>query len=265
MEVRTYTENELQVIADDIGERSGWDFTRMATEREPVPWDYLELVPKFLRPTDVVLDVGTGGGERLLSLSNNFGTAVGIDPDPDMVRVSRDNAVGRSNVRFLQASVECLAPLDDGTFDVVLTRHAPVYVPELDRVTKADGLFICQGVGSRNMANIRQAFNTGSEVLYVDAQQSMLNDLSARGWQLIAEAQYNVRYWVKDVPSLIFWFKAIAGANEIPADFSIATHHDVVNVLIRQFGSRRGLATNEHRTLTIARKPDTSRGGRGAT
>lgn len=262
MEVRTYTEKELQVIADDVGERSGWDFSRMTTEREPVPWDYLEIVSNFLRLTDVVLDIGTGGGERLLSLSNNFGTAVGVDPDPGMVRVARDNAVGRSNVRFLRASAERLAPLDDGTFDVVLTRHAPVYVPELDRVTKADGLFICQEVGARNMANIRHAFNTGSDALYLDAQQSMLNDLSARGWQLIAEAQYNVHYWVKDVPSLVFWFKAIAGANEIPADFSIATHHGVVNALIRQFGSQRGLATNEHRTLTIARKPNTSQDGR---
>lgn len=83
-----------------------------------------------------------------------------------------------------------------------------------------------------------------------------MSQLSARGWHLVTEAQYDVRYWVKDVPSLVFWFKAIAGANEVPADFSIATHHDVVNTLIQQFGSERGLATNEHRTLVIARKSE---------
>ncbi len=263
MDVRTYTVDELQAIADDVGERSGWDFSRMITEREPVPWDYVEVVSTFLRPTDVVLDIGTGGGERLLSLSHNYHSAVGVDPDPDMVRAAQSNARYVANVRFLQASAERLEPLDDATLlDVVLTRNAPVDVPELHRVTKADGLFICQGVGAQNMVNIRHAFNTGSEARYVDAHLAVLHDLTALGWHLIAEAQYNVRYWVKDVPSLIFWFKAIAGANEVPADFSIPTHHGVVNALIRQFGSQRGVATNEHRTLIIARMPNTSRGAR---
>ncbi|MBA2467891.1 MAG: class I SAM-dependent methyltransferase [Chloroflexia bacterium] len=256
MELREYTEKELQVIADEVGERQGWDFSRMSTEREPVPWDYIDVVSRFLRPTDMVLDVGTGGGERLLSLADRYRRAVGVDPDPEMLRVARGNAGRHSNVRFLLAPAERLEPLDDGAFDVVLTRHAPAFVPELDRVTKAGGLFICQGVGSRNMANVRRAFNTSSEALYVDAYQTMLSDLAARGWRLVAEGHYDVCYWVKDVPSIVFWFQAIAGANEVPGEFSIAKHYGVINALIQRFGSDLGLETNEHRTLVIARKPD---------
>lgn len=256
MELREYTEQELQAIADEVGERRGWDFSRMSVERAPVTWEYLDVVSSFLRPTDVVLDIGTGGGERLLSLADKCLCAVGVDPDPDMVRVARDNAARHTNVQFLPGSAERLDLLDDSAFDVVLTRHAPAFVPELDRVTKAGGLFISQGVGSRNMANIRHAFNTGSEALYETAHQSFLSDLAASGWRLVAEGHYDVRYWVKDVPSLIFWFQAIAGANEVPGDFSIAAHHGVINALIQQFGSDRGLETNEHRTLVIAQKPD---------
>lgn len=256
MELQTYTDKELQIIADEVGERQGWDFSRMSTERDPVPWDYIEVVSRFLRPTDTVLDIGTGGGERLLSLSDKYLSAVGVDPDPEMVRVARGNAEGNSKVRFLLSGADRLELLDDDAFDVVLTRHAPTFVPELDRVTKAGGLFICQGVGSRNMANIRQAFNTGSEALYEHAHQSLLSDLTTRGWRLVAEGHYDVRYWVRDVPSIIFWFQAIAGANEVPGDFSIATHHGVVNALIQRFGSHRGLETNEDRTLVIAQKPD---------
>lgn len=37
MELRTYTDKELQIIADEVGERQGWDFSRMSTERDPVP------------------------------------------------------------------------------------------------------------------------------------------------------------------------------------------------------------------------------------
>jgi SAM-dependent methyltransferase len=256
MELREYTEQELQAIADEIGERHGWDFSRMSVERAPVTWEYLDIVSAFLQPTDVVLDIGTGGGERLLSLADRYRRAVGVDPDPDMVRVARENAARHTNVQFLPGSTERLDRLDDGAFDVVLTRHAPTFAPELDRVTRSGGLFISQGIGSRNVANIHEAFNTGSAANYEDDHQSFLSDLAGRGWRLVAEGHYDVRYWVKDVPSLVFWFQAIAGANEVPGDFSVATHHGVINALIRQFGSPRGLETNEHRTLVIAQKPD---------
>ena len=254
MDVRTYSVDELREIAEAVGERSGWDFSRMATEREPVPWEYLEVVSRFLRPTDTVLDIGTGGGERLLSRSDRFGSAIGVDPDPEMIAVARTNGSSNRRVQFLQASAERLDPLEDGAFDVVLTRHAPVYLPELDRVTRADGLFICQGVGSRNMANIRHAFTTGSEIPYEAAHRSLLAGLASRGWTIIANGEYDVGYRVLDVPSLIFWFRAIAGANEVPAGFGVETHHGVITTLIRQFGSERGLETNEHRMLVIARK-----------
>lgn len=257
MELRVYTEQELQAIADEVGERRGWDFTRMSVERAPVPWEYLDVVSAFLRPTDVVLDIGTGGGERLLSLADKYLRAVGVDPDPDMVWVARENAARHANVQFLPGSAERLDLLQDGAIDVVLTRHAPTFAPELDRVTKPGGMFISQGIGSWNMANICQAFNPGSAAHhYEDDHQSFLSDLAGRGWRLVAEGHYDVRYWVKDVPSLVFWFQAIAGANEVPGDFSIPTHHGVVNALIQQFGSPRGLETNEHRTLVIAQKPD---------
>jgi SAM-dependent methyltransferase len=256
MDIRSYSVDELQTIAQDVGEVRGWDFSRMSTERDPVPWDYLDVVARYLRPTDTVLDIGTGGGERLLDLSGKCRNAVGVDPDPEMVRVARINAENTTNVQFEVASAEQLAPLGDRTFDVVLTRQAPIHVPELDRYTKPGGYFISQGIGARNMDNIRQAFNTGSGTRYADEHRARLTEFSQRGWRLVASGEFDVRYWVRDVPSLIFWFKAIAGTNEVPDDFDVATHRDVVNTLIRRFGTVRGLATNEHRTLVVLQKPD---------
>ena len=136
MNVRHYSVEELQRVSDEVGERSGWDFSRMSTERDVVPWDFGTLVASYLRPQDVVLDVGTGGGERLLGLASHFAAAVGVDPDPDMIAVARANRAGHPHVRFVRASAEDLSPVDPQQFDVVLTRHAPVSVPEIDRVTR---------------------------------------------------------------------------------------------------------------------------------
>ncbi|MGC4189813.1 MAG: class I SAM-dependent methyltransferase [Thermomicrobiales bacterium] len=256
MDVRSYSVDELQTIADEVGTRSGWDFSRMHTEREPVPWDYPEIVARYLTPTDTVLDVGTGGGERLLDLANRFGQGVGFDPDPDMVRVAQANATrtATTHVTFQQAGAEDLASFSPEMFDVVLTRHAPTSAPGLDRVAKPGGYFVCQGVGSRNMENIRLAFDTGSATQFDEDQRALTSELRESGWAIVAEGEYNVRYLVRDLPSLLFWFSAIAGANEVPSDFAIDRYHDVINDIIHRHGTDRGVETNEHRTLLIARK-----------
>lgn len=256
MDVRAYSVEELQTIANEIGSRSGWDFSRMHTEREAIPWDYPEVAARYLTPISTVLDVGTGGGERLLDLANRFAKGVGIDPDPDMVRVAKANAARAAMTRltFEQAGVNDLLSFPRETFDIVLTRHAPTSAPSLDRVTKPGGYFICQGVGSRNMENIRLAFGTGSATRNDEDQRALVSDLRASRWAIIAEGEYNVRYLVRDLPSLLFWFSAIAGANEVPSDFAIDRHFEIINDIIRHYGCDRGVETNEHRTLLIARK-----------
>ncbi len=62
----------LRDMAETVAPRSGWDFSRMKAERDPVPWDYDDVVRRFLRPTSQVLDIGTGGGERFLAMADAF-------------------------------------------------------------------------------------------------------------------------------------------------------------------------------------------------
>lgn len=54
---------DLRRIAASTGERRGWNFSRMRTARDPVPWDYADVVRRYLEPHSHVLDVGTGGGD----------------------------------------------------------------------------------------------------------------------------------------------------------------------------------------------------------
>jgi hypothetical protein len=68
------TREELTRIAATIGERSGWDFSSMITVREPVPWDYPELVPRYLRPTDVILDAGANDVPAGFSIARDWHT-----------------------------------------------------------------------------------------------------------------------------------------------------------------------------------------------
>src|ERR687887_1235805 len=91
MHPQTITPELLARLSDEVGALRGWDFSRMSTSRDPVPWDYLEVARRYLRPTDRVLDLGTGGGERFLELAPSFGEGVGIDAFDAMVATAREN------------------------------------------------------------------------------------------------------------------------------------------------------------------------------
>jgi hypothetical protein len=68
-----------------------------------------------------------------------------------------------------------------------------------------------------------------------------------------ARAEYNVRYWLSDLDSFVFFIKAIP----LPEQFDPDVHCSAVNHAISAYGSSRGIETNEHRHLLIVEKPAT--------
>ena len=52
----------------------GWDFSYLDRrwQDETLPWNYEEIILKYLKKTDKLLDMGTGGGEFLLSLNHPY-------------------------------------------------------------------------------------------------------------------------------------------------------------------------------------------------
>jgi SAM-dependent methyltransferase len=68
-----------------------------------------------------LLDVGCGPGVVALELAPAFGEVVGVDPDPDMLRVAAKRAAGRgiTNASWVEAVAEDLATLELGRFRAV--------------------------------------------------------------------------------------------------------------------------------------------------
>jgi len=85
------TSEQLKLISDSVGERTGWDFSQMHTERAPVPWSYSDVVRRFLTRLEYVLDIGTGGGEMFLTLAPYFRKGIGIDTNPGMIEQAQQN------------------------------------------------------------------------------------------------------------------------------------------------------------------------------
>jgi SAM-dependent methyltransferase len=251
------TRDELRRLAAEVAPRRGWDFSRVRDDRDPVPWEYEAVVQRYLRPTDRVLDVGTGGGERFLALAPSFGTGVGVDPDPEMVRTAQENtpAALAAKVSFMEGRAEAL-PAPDTSFAVVLNRHAPVDVAEVMRVLRPGGSFITQQVGAQNTFNIATLFGAGPGMggahTAPDQEIPALADaFQERGYAIISYGTYNVPYYFQDAASLLFWMQAVG----VPPDFDIERHWQQVDYLLSEYATPRGIETNEHRELLIVRAP----------
>jgi hypothetical protein len=67
---------------------------------------------------------------------------------------------------------------------------------------------------------------------------------------MIARAEYDVRYWFRDVESLLFWLKAVP----LPEDFDIEQHWRQVERITAEYRTPKGIETNEHRELLIVQK-----------
>jgi arsenite methyltransferase len=152
-----------------------------------------------LKPGEVVLDLGSGGGIDVLLSANRVGPtgkAYGLDMTDDMLALARNNQrqAGVENVEFLKGEIESI-PLPDNTVDVVISNCVINLSADKDRV-------------------LREAFR-----VLKPGGRFAVSDVVVRG-----EVHDEVR------KSMLLWVGCIAGAleeSEYQAKLAIAGFKDI--------------------------------------
>jgi len=248
------TLDELERIVQANDELEGWDFSRVRAGRDPVLWEYVDVVRQYLEPTDRVLDIGTGGGEIFFSLAPYLGAGVGIGHNPTMIDTAQRNqsALSIDNISLVEMDGSDLG-FDADEFDVVLLRHAHVYASEVVRVLRPDGYFISQTVGQRTSLNLLDAFGWTPASFGPDWWQpvgELADQFRLHDCHIIAQAEYDVPYWFHDIESFMFWLMSVPW----PEDIELKKHWRNINRILETSQSERGIETNEHRELLIIQK-----------
>jgi SAM-dependent methyltransferase len=245
-----------------VGALHGWDFSSTRTDRDPVLWDYEEVVLRYLRPTSRVLDIGTGGGEKFNRFVPHTGVSVAIDHSRKMIAAARETLQPFAHNTSLALMDSRALAFVDGWFDLVLDRHAGSDAGQVARVLRSGGIFITQQVGGRNMQAVFDAFDWGSNGAFWEAESRrrgetpagvdyLIDGFQRAGCRILARAEYDVPWYIQDVESLIFCLKAPF----FPESFDPDRHLVGTNRLLTQHSTPRGIRLNEHRELLIVAKP----------
>ncbi|MDX8047165.1 class I SAM-dependent methyltransferase [Gracilibacillus sp. S3-1-1] len=239
---------------EEVSIENGWDFSKVRTSTEGIKWDFYEEVTKRARKTDILLDIGTGGGERLLEVAASLLFSVGIDLSKGMVETARTNLHQSklTNVRFSQMSADTLQfPAD--FFDVVSCRHATFFANEVARVVKNGGYFLTQQVSENDKINLKQAFGRGQALNEPDGslKNRYIEELTEVGFTNVQAFDYDAVEYYHRPSDLIFLLKhtpIIPHFGDEPKDF------DILEDFIADNQTEKGIQTNSKRFLIVAEK-----------
>ncbi|MGD9964557.1 MAG: class I SAM-dependent methyltransferase [Candidatus Izemoplasmatales bacterium] len=135
----------------------GWDFSYLngRVTEEPLNWDYKKIIMSYLKKTDRLLDMGTGGGEFLLTLNHPFyltSVTEGYLPNLKLCK-ERLEPLGIS-VKHILNDKEI--PYENQMFDIVINKHESYDLDEVYRILKPSGYFITQQVGGLNNVDLSE-------------------------------------------------------------------------------------------------------------
>ncbi len=232
---------------------SGWDFSWLTGRmvQEDPPWDYRKLVSSHTKSIHSMLDMGTGGGEFLASLS----------PLPEDTHATEsyppNQVIASKNLEPLGVFVHKITkdvplPFEDNYFDLVINRHDDFESFEVKRILKNGGRFITQQVGGLDNLELNQILQ--EKISFEFAEWGLAPALLG-----LYEADFIVEVAEKavlkstflDIGAVVYYLKAIPWQIE---GFDVKTHTEAL-IKIHNIIERQGKFTaTAHRFLVVARK-----------
>jgi SAM-dependent methyltransferase len=233
---------------------SGWDFSyldgRMIEEKPP--WSYAAWAAQLMAGASSVLDMGTGGGERLLALRAHWPKKVVVTEDyPPNVQLATER-LAPLGVRVVDAALNRYTPMPfaAGEFDLVLNRHSGINPAEVARVLTPGGTFLTQQVHGLWAQDLIAAF--GAKPAWPEATlEDNVRSLRNAGLAIVAAEEWSGAFSFTDVGAIVFYLKAIPWLVD---GFSVETHLAHLLALQARLEHGEGLVFEARKYLVEARK-----------
>ncbi len=129
-----------------------WDFDMFEIESEKLTnWGFYEVLRKVSDKNSRILDLGTGGGEKVLKYFPECKEILGTDCVDEMIKTAKKNLEksGRKNISFrLMDNLKMDVP--ENYFDVVVARHTVTDPKQIYKCLKKGGYLLIRGVEDKD-------------------------------------------------------------------------------------------------------------------
>ncbi len=221
---------------------------------EEPPWSYTNRAKQLMRRASSVLDIGTGGGERLLALRDSWPETVAVTEGyPPNVRLATERLVPLG-VRVVEADSDEVSPMpfEDGEFALVLNRHAALHVDEIARILVAGGSLLTRQVHGLWAHDLLASFDARPQ--WPDATPEMyLPRLQTAGFDIVDVRDWSGKLAFTDVGAVVYYLKAVPWL--VPG-FSVDFLVNDLIALQKQIDKQGQLECWASNYLIEARKPE---------
>jgi len=216
---------------------SGWDFSyingRMIEDK--LSWNYKQILEKNITGKECLLDMGTGGGEFLCSLSNLPKIVYATEGYEPNIPIA-EKRLKEKNILLKPIKNDSEIPFNNEYFDIVINRHESYDVNELKRILKKGGLFITQQVGGLNGIDINMAFETETMENIDWCLIKNIEMFKNIGMEIIEYDENIGKMRFIDIGAIVYYLKCISWQVK---DFSIDKYYNklvIMNEIIEKNG-----------------------------
>ena len=144
-------------------EVKNWSFDEFQIETEKLTlWDLYEELAKVTNKESKVLDLGTGGGEKVLKSFPDCAEILGTDFSEEMIKTANKNLIKskRRNITF-RVMDNLKMDVPDEYFDVVVARNTVTDPKQIYKALKKGGYLLIRGVDKDDCYSLKMMFKRG--------------------------------------------------------------------------------------------------------
>ena len=170
---------------EEIG---NWDFSDIEyTVEQNSNWDFYKEISQYSKSNSLILDLGTGGGEKALSQMPDVGMIIATDFSPKMIETANINKKNYPNKNIKFVTMDNLdMKFPNSLFDIITARHTIIDAKQIYNCLSDNGMLIIEGVDKYDCWELKKLFNRGQAFNDdISIRQKDYDDLKRAGFSEI--------------------------------------------------------------------------------